>query len=149
MAKKKTTNSRATSARKSKVKTAKKIQTPKKEKPQLESLEQTNGKSYDEQVARAKELEQIMGLQKMSPFKTNDPEAFEEMLEDMNLTDLQSMAVKVGNFPTGNKTVLKNKIKRSFKASLTGQGSVTLMGKPLELDPNNPTHKEVLDYLKD
>lgn len=149
MAKKKTTNSRATSARKSKVKTAKKIQTPKKEKPQLESLEQTNGKSYDEQVARAKELEQIMGLQKMSPFKTNDPEAFEEMLEDMNLTDLQSMAVKVGIFPSGNKTVLKNKIKRSFKASLTGQGSVTLMGKPLELDPNNPTHKEVLDYLKD
>ena len=149
MAKKKTTNSRATSARKSKVKTAKKIQTPKKEKPQLESLEQTNGKSYDEQVSRAKELEQIMGLQKMSPFKTNDPEAFEEMLEDMNLTDLQSMAVKVGIFPSGNKTVLKNKIKRSFKASLTGQGSVTLMGKPLELDPNNPTHKEVLDYLKD
>ena len=149
MAKKKTTNSRATSARKSKVKTAKKIQTPKKEKPQLESLEQTNGKSYDEQVARAKELEQIMGLQKMSQFKTNDPEAFEEMLEDMNLTDLQSMAVKVGIFPSGNKTVLKNKIKRSFKASLTGQGSVTLMGKPLELDPNNPTHKEVLDYLKD
>ena len=149
MAKKKTTNSRATSARKSKVNTAKKIQTPKKEKPQLESLEQTNGKSYDEQVARAKELEQIMGLQKMSPFKTNDPEAFEEMLEDMNLTDLQSMAVKVGIFPSGNKTVLKNKIKRSFKASLTGQGSVTLMGKPLELDPNNPTHKEVLDYLKD
>ena len=149
MAKKKTTNSRATSARKSKVKTAKKIQTPKKEKPQLESLEQTNGKSYDEQVARAKELEQIMGLQKMSPFKTNDPEAFEEMLGDMNLTDLQSMAVKVGIFPSGNKTVLKNKIKRSFKASLTGQGSVTLMGKPLELDPNNPTHKEVLDYLKD
>ena len=149
MAKKKTTNSRATSARKSKVKTAKKIQTPKKEKPQLESLEQTNGKSYDEQVARAKELEQIMGLQKMSPFKTNDPEAFEEMLEDMNLTDLQSMAVKVGIFPSGNKTVLKNKIKRSFKASLTGQGSVTLMGKPLELDPNNPPHKEVLDYLKD
>ena len=149
MAKKKTTNSRATSARKSKVKTAKKIQTPKKEKPQLESLEQTNGKSYDEQVARGKELEQIMGLQKMSPFKTNDPEAFEEMLEDMNLTDLQSMAVKVGIFPSGNKTVLKNKIKRSFKASLTGQGSVSLMGIPLELDPNNPTHKEVLDYLKD
>ncbi len=149
MAKKKTTNSRAASARKSKVKTAKKIQTPKKEKAQLESLEQTNGKSYDEQVARAKELEQIMGLQKMSPFKTNDPEAFEEMLEDMNLTDLQAMAVKVGIFPSGNKTVLKNKIKRSFKASLTGQGSVTLMGKPLELDPNNPTHKEVLDYLRD
>lgn len=149
MAKKKTNNSRAASERKSKVKVAKKIKTPQKKKPQLESLEQTNGKSYDEQVSRAKELEQIMGLQKMSPFKTNDPEAFDEMLEDMNLTDLQSMAVKVGIFPSGNKTVLKNKIKRSFKASLTGQGSVTLMGKPLELDPNNPTHKEVLDYLKD
>jgi hypothetical protein len=36
----------------------------------------------------------------------------------MNLTDLQSFAVKVGVFPSGNKTVLKNKIKRAFESSL-------------------------------
>ena len=141
MAKKKTTKQRAASSRKAKA--------ADKKRPDFESLEQANGKSYDEQVNRAKELEKIMGIQKMNPFKTNDPQTFESMLEDINLTDLQAMAVKVGIFPSGNKTVLKNKIKRAFKASLTGQGSVTLMGSQIKLDPNNPTHKEVLDYLKD
>ena len=69
------------------------------------------------------------------------------MIKDMNLTDLQSFAVKVGVFPSGNKTVLKNKIKREFESSIRGQGSVQVMGEPTKLDPNNPKHKEVIDYL--
>ena len=69
------------------------------------------------------------------------------MIKDMNLTDLQSFAVKVGVFPSGNKTVLRNKIKRAFESSLRGQGSVQIMGDPIQLDPNNPKHKQVLDYL--
>jgi hypothetical protein len=70
------------------------------------------------------------------------------MLEDMNLTDLQAFAVKVGVFPSGNKTVLRNKIKKAFDSSLHGQGSVQIMGEPINLDPRNPKHKEVIDYLK-
>ena len=66
----------------------------------------------------------------------------------MNLTDLQAFAVKVGVFPAGNKTVLKNKIKRAFESSLHGKGSVQVMGKPKQLDPSNPKHKSVIDYLK-
>ena len=149
MAKKKTTNSRAASSRKPKAKATRKTKAAEKKETKLESLEQANGKSFENQVARAKELEDIMGIKKMSPYKTDDPEKFELMLEEMNLTDLQSMAVKVGIFPSGNKTVLKNKLKRGFKSSIIGQGSVNLMGRPLELDPDNPQHKEVLDYLKD
>jgi len=113
----------------------------------LEELNQTTGKSYEEQVSRAKELEDILGVKKISPFKTNDKRIFKEMLEDMNLTDLQAFAVKAGVFPSGNKTVLKNKIKRAFESSLVGQGSIQVMGQPINLDPNNPKHKEVLDYL--
>lgn len=113
----------------------------------LEELNQTTGKSYEDQVSRAKELEDILGVKKISPFKTNDKRIFKEMLEDMNLTDLQAFAVKAGVFPSGNKTVLKNKIKRAFESSLVGQGSIQVMGQPINLDPNNPKHKEVLDYL--
>ena len=69
------------------------------------------------------------------------------MLQDMNLTDLQSFAVKVGVFPSGYKTVLKNKIKRAFDSSLHGKGSVQVMGEPIKLDPSNPKHKQVIDYL--
>jgi len=98
-------------------------------------------------VARAKELEDLLGIPKINPFKTNDKRVFQEMLQDMNLTDLQAFAVKVGVFPSGNKTVLKNKIKRAFDSSLYGKGSVQIMGEPMKLDPKNPTHKEVIDYL--
>ena len=138
MANKKTTTSKSTASRKS---TAKK-------KVSLDSLQQTNGKSYEDQVAKARELEEILGIAKINPFKTNDKRVFAEMLQEMNLTDLQAFAVKVGVFPAGNKTVLRNKIKRAFESSLHGKGSVQLMGEPINLDPNNPKHKEVIDYLK-
>ena len=138
MANKKTTTSKATASKKS---TAKK-------KVSLDSLQQTNGKTYEDQVAKARELEDILGIAKINPFKTNDKRVFKEMLEEMNLTDLQAFAVKVGVFPAGNKTVLRNKIKRAFESSLHGKGSVQVMGEPIKLDPNNPKHKEVIDYLK-
>ena len=139
MANKKTTTSKSTASRKS---TAKK-------KVSLDSLQQTNGKTYEDQVAQARELEDILGIAKINPFKTNDKRVFKAMLEEMNLTDLQAFAVKVGVFPAGNKTVLRNKIKRAFESSLHGKGSVQVMGEPIKLDPNNPKHKEVIDYLKD
>ena len=137
MAKKKTETSKSTASKKSTV----------KKQVQLDQLQQTNGKTYDEQVSKAKELEEILGIPKINPFKTNDKKVFAEMIQEMNLTDLQAFAVKVGVFPSGNKTVLRNKIKRAFDSSLYGQGSVQVMGEPIKLDPKNPKHKEVIDYL--
>jgi len=135
MAKKKTTTSKSTAS--------------KKKQAKLEDLQQTNGKSYEEKVARARELEEVLGISKINPFKTNDKNVFNEMIKDMNLTDLQAFAVKVGVFPAGNKTVLKNKIKRAFESSLHGKGSVQIIGEPaVKLDPNNPSHKSVIDYLR-
>ena len=138
MTNKKTKTSKSTASKKS---TAKK-------KVSLDSLQQTNGKTYEDQVAKARELEDILGIAKINPFKTNDKRVFKEMLEEMNLSDLQAFAVKVGVFPAGNKTVLRNKIKRAFESSLHGKGSVQIMGEPIKLDPSNPEHKEVIDYLK-
>jgi hypothetical protein len=137
MAKKKTTTSKSTASKTVKV----------KKQPKLEDLQQTNGKNYEDQVAEARELEEILGIPKINPFRTNDKRVFSEMLQEMNLTDLQSFAVKVGVFPSGNKTVLRNKIKRAFDSSLHGKGSVQIMGEPIKLDPSNPKHRQVIDYL--
>lgn len=115
----------------------------------LSLIQQTNGKSYESSVSKAREIEDILGTSKVSPFKTNDKEVFLEMIADMNLTDLQSFAVKVGVFPNGNKTVLKNKLKKAFETSLYGQGVVQLQGQSKRLNPNNPQEKEIIDYLKD
>lgn len=137
MAKKQKTTSKSIASKKS----------TEKKQTKLEDLQQTNGKVYEDQVAKARELEDILGIPKINPFRTNDKRIFSEMLQDMNLTDLQAFAVKVGVFPSGNKTVLKNKIKRAFESSLHGKGSVQIMGEPMKLDPKNPKHKEVIDYL--
>ena len=137
MAKKKTTTSKSTASKTVKA----------RKQPKLEDLQQTNGKNYEDQVAQARELEEILGIPKINPFRTNDKRVFADMLQDMNLTDLQSFAVKVGVFPSGNKTVLKNKIKRAFDSSLHGKGSVQVMGEPIKLDPSNSKHKQVIDYL--
>ena len=111
MAKKQKTTSKSIASKKS----------TEKKQTKLEDLQQTNGKVYEDQVAKARELEDILGIPKINPFKTNDKRIFSEMLQDMNLTDLQAFAVKVGVFPSGNKTVLKNKIKRAFESSLHGK----------------------------
>ena len=66
MARKKTTTSKSTASKKS---TAKK-------KVSLDSLQQTNGKTYEDQVAKARELEDILGIPKINPFKTNDKRVF-------------------------------------------------------------------------
>jgi hypothetical protein len=129
--------------------TTSKSKASKTKQDKLDSLQQTNGKTYEDQVSKARELEDILGIAKINPFKTNDKNVFNEMLQDMNLTDLQAFAVKVGVFPAGNKTVLKNKIKRAFDSSLYGKGSVQVMGEPINLDPKNPKHKKVIDYLND
>jgi hypothetical protein len=136
-------------ANKKKTTSKSKASTKTKKQDKLDNLQQTNGKVYEDQISKARELEDILGIPKINPFKTNDKRVFNEMLQDMNLTDLQAFAVKVGVFPAGNKTVLKNKIKRAFDSSLHGKGSVQIMGEPMKLDPNNPKHKEVIDYLRD
>lgn len=125
-------------------KTTKNKRTPKKKKTsKLDSVSRTTGKSYDQTVERAKELEQILGIHKMNPFKTTDPRILEEKMSGMNLTDLQAFAVKAGVFPSGNARVLKNKLRKAFKA-LGGSGTVQLTEKPF-VDPKDPNNKDIVD----
>ena len=119
-------------------------------KPKLEELNQTNGKLYEEdaEVAKVRKLEEILEVRKTNPYGTNDLRIFEANVASMNLTDLQSMAVRIGVFPSGNTTVLKNKLIKSFKAENHGRSELIVdKGPPVTLDPNNPKHKKVLDYL--
>ena len=121
--------------------------TPRKRKSsQLETMARTTGKSYDSSIERAKELEEILGLNKTSPFKTTDARVLEEQMSEMNLTDLQALAVKAGVFPSGNKTVLKNKLRKAFKG-VEGSGTVQLSEKPF-LDPADPKNKAAIDLYK-
>ena len=66
----------------------------------------------------------------------------------MNLTDMQEVAVRAGVFPSGNQTILKQKLLKAFKAEGYGTVNAVMEGeKKVQLDPSNPKHKEIIDYL--
>lgn len=80
--------------------------------------ELSDGRQSD--VQNARDLEEILGVKEINPFKTACAETFEKELSDMSLNDLRSLAVKSGVFPSGNKTSLKNKLRKEFKLRAIG-----------------------------
>ena len=77
-----------------------------------------DGQEKDKQ--RARDLEEILGIKELNPFKTANAEDFDKDLSDMGLNDLRTLAVKSGVFPSGNKTTLKNKLRKEFKVRAMG-----------------------------
>jgi hypothetical protein len=68
----------------------------------------------DERHKLACDIEEILGSTPSNPFGTTSSASFEEKLSVMNLTQMQELAVKASVFPSGNKTTLKNKLKKDF-----------------------------------
>ena len=122
---------------------------PKSTKEKLDKLTQTNGKVYeDEDIKKTRKLEEILDIAVTNPFGTSSVKVFEENLANMNLSEMQEVAVRAGIFPSGNQTMLKNKLKKAFKAANPDQLQVIIdKGPPIELNPENPKHKQLIDYL--
>lgn len=145
MTTKKKITKRATKPRKTAA--AKKTAASRK-KSKLNDLTQTNGKAYEQNVESVRKLEDLLEVRKTNPYGTGDLRIFEENLATMNLSEMQEVAVRAGVFPSGNKTVLKNKLIKSFKNE--GFGTVDTIidkGCPVSLDPADPDHKAIIDYL--
>ena len=114
----------------------------------LDNLTTTNGKSYEQSVAVVKKLEELLDVKQTNPFGTQDSRIFKENLSEMNLSDMQALAVRAGIFPNGNQTILKQKLLKAFRAE--GYGTVNAVmeaDNQVALDPSNPKHKEIIDYL--
>ena len=77
-----------------------------------------------------------------NPFKTTKEDQFEKNVSDMSVPEMQSLAVELGVFPSGNKTTLKNKLKKEFKKRfLQGKGNVIQTTSPL-LETSKLTEKQ-------
>ena len=74
----------------------------------LNSLQQTNGKVYegDEELQKVRQLEDILDVSLTNPFGTSHAKVFEENLAEMNLSEMQELAVRAGIFPSGNQSIL-------------------------------------------
>ena len=94
----------------------------------------TDGKAtIASEEKRLTDLESILNpgiLTNHFPAKTE--EEFEGKMADMSMPELQSLAVKVGVFPSGNRTTLKNKLKKEFNnVVFTGKGKVMQSERPM------------------
>ena len=145
-----------------KKKTAKKKQAPFKEvttgqeqpakRGILEELEDLRAKG-ETSSARYKELfkevEVIFGTGETNSFGTNDLDTLKERLDKMSKADLQSFSKKVGVNPYYDKNVVVDNIIKEFNR-YQSRGNIFTAPQPvpaIQLDPNNPQHKDLLDWL--
>lgn len=137
--------------RKDKIMPRKKVtkkSTPKKVETK-KTMEFADGKDHiQEEAAATRSLEAALGMTEQSPFAESDASTFESNLESMNLSEMQSLAVKAGVFPSGTKMMLKTKLIKSFKKWEQGQGSVVQVTRPI-IDPDSEQGKTLLSLIKD
>ena len=95
------------------------------------------------------ELENVLGVDSINPFGTNELDIFEDKMKEMNHADLQNLAYKVGVNPFRGGSALKSMLVREFKdynrnnmRNIMPEASQTI-----RLDPNNPQHAKTIKIL--
>jgi hypothetical protein len=86
-------------------------------KKSLKSLSQTHGK---EEGVEPTTLDQIWGDSGMGKYKTIEKAEYEEGLDNMTKSDLQTHATKVGLIPVDNREILKGRLMREFTKHVNG-----------------------------
>ena len=115
-------------------------------KNDLNNIEHINGKEFKDKIL---ELEKILGVQEVNPFKTTDASIFEDRLAEMNYPEMQALAMRVGLSPYLQKPQLKKALMKEFKSyNLNATGKLLpLTTKSIQLDPNNPDHQKTIKIL--
>jgi hypothetical protein len=112
----------------------------------LRDMEITNGKDF---VEKQKDLEELLGINKISPFGTYELEVFESNLKTATHSDLQKLAQRVGLNPFLDKSRLKSCLVKEFVAysKKCRRAAIPQPTKQLRLDPSNPDHAKTLKIL--
>lgn len=101
--------------------------TASKNNKKLENLNYTDGvDSKTKDIDKIKNLESLLGVKSSNAYGTRDRDVFEGQLTDMTMTDLQTLAVRVGVFPSGTRSSLKNKLLKQFLTDTRGGTGVIL-----------------------
>ena len=117
---------------------------------ELEDLRNAGETSTARYKEIMQEIEIIYGTGETNSFGTNDIEILKDKLNAMSKADLQAFARKVGINPYYNKGAVKDNIIKEFNRyqSRGNMASAPLPVPAIELDPNNPKHRQVLDWLE-
>ncbi len=113
---------------------------------ELKAIGDTSSARYQEVLS---EVEVIYGTGETNNFGTTDVNILKQKLTNISKADLQSFARKVGINPYYQPSALKENIIKEFHR-FKKKGNMFTAPAPtpaLELDPDNPEHKELLDWL--
>ena len=117
----------------------------------LEELEELRSKG-ETSTARyrevLKEVEVIYGAGETNSFGTTDINVLKENISKMSKAELQGLCRKVGINPFYEKDIVIGNILREFRRLHSGSIFTAPQSIPaVELDPDDPKHKEILDWL--
>lgn len=112
----------------------------------LEGFEFADGKDRagkEEQIEKAKELESLLGIQDMNPYKTLNKSIFAENLGSMSVSQMTELAQRVGisGMEMSSKLSLKKALEKSFDIYLR-QHNVSVAGPP------TPVATEISDEVR-
>lgn len=128
-------NKKNVNAKKPAKKTSKKIQ------------EFSDGKNHiQEEASYARSLEHMIGRKQKNAFATNTIEEFEASLANMQLAQMQELAVSAGVFPSGTKVTLKSKLIKAYKQQAQGALKSIQVTKPM-VEPGSQKEKDILKIL--
>ena len=116
---------------------------------ELEELRENGETSTARYKEVMQEIEVIFGTGETNSFGTNDLEVLKDKLNKMSKADLQAFSRKVGVNPYYDRSVVRDNIIKEFNR-YKSRGNIATAPQPvpaIELDPNNPDHKELLDWL--
>ena len=127
---------------------AKKASTAKK-KSSRDSLRYSSGKIEDGTIEKIQEVEEILGVKDVNHFGTNDINVLEAQMKEMTLADLQNLCGKVRLFASGNKTQLKDKLRKEFARASKGQRTIAMQQERSVCHPEHPAHAEAKKILSE
>ena len=130
----------------------KKEEKPVKKKSLIEEINEmkasgdVNSSEFKEKMAK---LENILGVDQINPFGTNEADIFEDRLKGMSYADMRQLAHGVGVSPFQTENQLKSVLKKEFQAQNKNnmRNIMPESSSVIKLDPNNPQHKKTLDIL--
>ena len=102
----------------------------------------------DDFLDKIKNLESLLGVKSSNAYGTRDRDVFESQLTDMTMTDLQTLAVRVGVFPSGTRSSLKNKLLKQFLSDTRGgTGVIINKDRQKKLDLNDPVQAKAYKLM--
>ena len=112
------------------------------------NLDKLNLADCKQEVEKVRELEELLGVDQMNIFRTNDIEVFKENLAEMTTTDMQTLAAEAGIFPGGNKMALKNRLTKEFISQTKGNRHAVGPARPI-ISPEDPRFEKLQKLMSE